>query len=243
VSTKDKLIRAAKKLFYEKGYHATSLKDLAKEMGTATSIIYYYFKNKEELLVRLYEGALEETIDDISKIAQSDMTTTEKMTEIIKYHGRFVMGNQTWSKIFFEEESALPSDFQKSISEKKRQYNKIVEDIYSKGIREGVFKPTSDPRIFVNAILGMCNWLYKWYRPDKGGDPEKISQQLADILTEGYIVSKKKNLDQEQEAIPLGTGTRELSKPDSKQEEIISKIQILTSMTESIAEKLDAIRR
>jgi len=242
MSTKDKLIIAARKLFYEKGYHATSLKDLAKEIGTATSIIYYYFKNKEELLLRIYEGTLDETIDDLSKIAESDMTTTEKMTEIIKYHGRFAMENQTWSKIFFEEESALPYDFQKSILKKKQQYNKIIEDIYSKGIKEGVFKPTPDLRIIVNSILGMYIWAYKWYRPDRGDDPEKIAQQMADLLIDGYTISKSKDLDQKQEAISPVTETGALPNSDRKIEEVLDKIQILTSMTESLAEKLDVIR-
>ncbi|MFH1625412.1 MAG: TetR/AcrR family transcriptional regulator [Pseudomonadota bacterium] len=236
-------MEAAKKLFYEKGFHATSLKDLAKEIGTTTGIIYYYFKSKEELLVRIYGDTLDETIDDLSKIAHSHMTTTEKMTEIIKYHGRFAMENQTWSKIFFEEESALPRDFQRLISTKKRQYNEIIEDLYSEGVREGVFNRTPDLKIFVNAILGMCNWAYKWYRLNEESDPEKISQQFADILAEGYSDSKKKDLDEEKETVLPGQGVTELSDVNSKFEEISSKIQIMNSVTESLAEKLDDIRK
>ena len=241
MSTKDKIIRAAEKLFFEKGYHATSLKDLAKEIGTTTSIIYYYFKSKEELLVRIYELDLEESIDGLMKIAQSHTSTTEKMTEIIKYCTKHNMKKKSRAKIFFEEESALPSNFQKLIREKKRQYNKVIEDIYSDGIKEGVFKPTPDLRVFVNAVLGMYIWVYKWYRPNRGDDPEKISQQIAHILTEGFVVSKKRDLNEE-EAIPAAPVITELYNSDRKFDEVISKIQILTSVTESLVEKLDGIR-
>ncbi|MEW6616487.1 MAG: TetR/AcrR family transcriptional regulator [Thermodesulfobacteriota bacterium] len=242
MSTKDKIMRAAKKLFCEKGYHATSLKDLAKEIGTTTSIIYYYFNSKEELLVRIYELELEESIDGLLKIAHSKIPTTKKMADIIKYCAKYNMEKQSWAKIFFEEESALPSNFQKLIQNKKRQYNKVFEDIYSDGVKEGVFKPTPNLRVIVNSILGMYIWAYKWYRPDRGDDPEKIAQQMADILLEGYTISKRKYLDQEQEVTSPGTEMETLSSPDRKIEEVLDKIQTLTSMTESLAEKLDVIR-
>jgi len=177
------------------------------------------------------------------KIANSDMPTTEKMAEIIKYDTRFKIEKLPLTKIVFEEESSLPKNFQKLTRERKRKYNKIIEDVYANGIKEGVFKSTPDLRIFVNAVLGMCSWVYKWYRPSNGDDPEKISQQFTDVLREGYIVSKKKDLDQEQEAIPPSPEVVELSDVDCKFEEIISKIQILISGTESLAKKSDDIRK
>jgi len=111
-------MRSAKKLFYEKGYHATSLKDLAKETGITTSNIYYYFESKEELLVQIYQLELEESIDGLLKIAQSDLPTVGKMVEITKYCAKHNMKKQPGAKIFFEEESALPSNFQKLIGGK-----------------------------------------------------------------------------------------------------------------------------
>lgn len=242
MSTKDKIIRAAEKLFFEKGYHATSLKDLAKEIDTTTSIIYYYFKSKEELLVRIYELELEESINGLMKIAQSHTSTIEKMMGIIKYCTKHNMKKKSRAKIFFQEELALPSNFQELIRKKKREYNKVIEDIYSQGIKEGVFKPTPDLRVFVNAILGMYIWVYKWYRPDRGDDPEKISQQISDILTEGFVVSQKRDLNEKQEAIPAAPEMGALSNSDHKIEEVLDKIQILTSMAESLGEKLNGVR-
>lgn len=239
MSTKDKIMRAAKKLFCEKGYHATSLKDLAKEIGTTTSIIYYYFNSKEELLVRIYELELEESIDGLLEIANSAIPTTKKLADIIKYCAKLNMEKQSWAKIFFEEESALPSNFQKLIRNKKRQYNKVFEDIYSDGVKEGVFKPTPDLRVIVNSILGMYIWAYKWYMPGRGDDPEKIAQQMIDILTQGFLVSKEKALNEE--AIPAAPAITELYSSDRKFDEVISKIQILTSITESLGEKLDGV--
>jgi AcrR family transcriptional regulator len=243
MSTKDKIMVAAKKLFFEKGYHATSLRDLAKEIGATTSIIYYYFKNKEELLVRIYEGLFEESIDGLSKIAQSNMPTIEKMAEIIKYHGKFIMVGQPLAKIIFVEESLLPNDYQKLIRDKKRIYNKIIEDTYANGVKEGVFKPSLDLKVFVRAIIGMGNWAYKWYEPNKGDDPEKICQEFVDILTEGYLISKKKGFNQEKEGIAPSPEIVDLSNVDRKLEEIMSKIQILTSTIELLTEKSEGIHR
>lgn len=197
-STKDKILTSAKRLFSEKGYQATSLKDIVEEIGKTPGIIYYYFESKEEILVRIYEGIMEEAIEGMSKMVSSDTSTSEKMSEAIRYHAEFIMQKQPYTKILFDEESFLPYDFQKLIRKKKGEYSKLVEDVYADGIREGVFKPTLDLRVLMNAIFGMINWTYRWYSSDKRSDFKKIYEQFVDILTEGYTVVRDKELDLEE---------------------------------------------
>lgn len=237
---KDEIIKSATKLFYEKGYHSTTMSDLAKEVGTTKAAIYYYFKGKEELLVRIYEETIRDSVEQISEIADSSVSTTEKIRRIIKNHIKnFIIKRQPMMKIFFQEEGELPNNIYKSIQIKKRNYNKIIEGIYLKGMEEGVFIHTSNVVLDVNAILGMCSWSYKWYKPNGRFDPEEMSDHFIKLLEEGYLVSKKKGPDQF--AAPSGMEGKRVSDSDSTSKGIIDRIQFHASMIEQLTKELNDI--
>ncbi|MEW6614305.1 MAG: TetR/AcrR family transcriptional regulator [Thermodesulfobacteriota bacterium] len=240
MSKKDEIIRASTSLFYEKGYHSTTMNDLAKEVGTTKAALYYYFKGKEELLVRIYEETIRDSVEQISEIANSGLSTTEKIREIIRNHIKnFIIKRQPMMKIFFQEEGELPSKIYKSIQRKKRNYNKIFEDVYSKGVEEGVFIRTSNVALHVNAILGMCTWAYKWYKPDGRFDPEEMSDHFVKLLEEGYLVSKKKESDQF--VSPPDIDGRGVSDSDSTSKGIIDRIQFHASIIEQLTRELNNI--
>lgn len=237
---KDEIIRSATKLFYEKGYHSTTMSDLAKEVGTTKAAIYYYFEGKQELLVRIYEETIRDSVEQISEIADSSISTTEKFREIIRNHIKsLIIKRQPMMKIFFQEEGALPNKIYRSIQEKKRKYNKIIEDIYSKGMEEGVFIQTSNVVLHVNAILGMCTWVYKWYKPNGGYDPEEVFDHFVKLLEGGYLVLKKK--ESNRAAAPSDMEGKRVSDSGSTSKGIIDRIQFHASMIEQLTEKLNDI--
>ena len=91
--------------------------------------------------------------------------------------------------VFFSEESQLPEKDFKKIRAEKKKYTRIVEKIIAEGISQGMFKK-ADPTLQAYALLGMCNWIYKWYQPEKTTyTPEQIADHFIALLQSGYLES------------------------------------------------------
>jgi AcrR family transcriptional regulator len=183
-----KIVEAATSLFHRKGYKATTLEEVAKELGLTKAALYHYIPGKEKLLSIIYRQAFEKIFHRIYEISAQDISPKEKLRQIIRDHiCNIITSNIAMFSVFFAEENQLPSkDFQK-IRAEKRKYTKLVMNIIEEGVAQGVFKPV-DARLQAYAILGMCNWIYKWYKPDKGVyAPEQIAEQFIALLESGYL--------------------------------------------------------
>jgi TetR/AcrR family transcriptional regulator, cholesterol catabolism regulator len=185
---KQLIVDAAVQIFHEKGYHAATLDDVAHVLGVTKAALYNYVSSKQNLLSVIYIQALESFFAEGYEIGESDLAPPEKMRVLIRHHIKHVViDNLSMFGVFFSEENQLPEpDFQ-TIRKEKRKYTRVFEDIIEAGIEGNFFRPT-DPKLHASAIIGMCNWLYRWYRPD--GDfrtPDEIADHFLDLLENGYL--------------------------------------------------------
>ncbi len=186
-----KIIASAAELFHKKGFKSATLNALAKELGLSKTALYHYVSSKEHLLSMVYGQAFEKIFERIHEISAMEVPPDEKLSLILRDHIKNItIENAALFSVFFAEENQLPKkDFQK-IREEKRKYSKIIEDIIKDGIDKGIFRPT-DPRLQSNAILGMCNWVYKWYRPDRAAySPDQVADHFIALLEAGYLARK-----------------------------------------------------
>ncbi|MBW2101747.1 MAG: TetR family transcriptional regulator [Deltaproteobacteria bacterium] len=163
------VIDAAVKVFHQKGYRAATLDDVASELGLTKPALYHYVSSKEDLLSQIYLRALESFFQTIYEIREMDLSPLDKLRCFVRRHlEQIVVKNLAMFSVFFSEENELPrKDFLK-IRTEKRKFSRVVEDIIQEGIDLGIFRAV-DPRLQANAIIGMCNWLYRWYRPGRSG--------------------------------------------------------------------------
>lgn len=185
---KQRIIDTAVRIFHEKGYHAATLDDVARELGLTKAALYHYVSSKEELLSIIYIQALESFFETAYQIGELALTPPEKLRVFIRHHIKdIIVGNLAMFAVFFSEENQLPEkDFQE-IRREKRKYTRVVEGIIQAGITQGFFRAT-DPKLQAFAIIGMCNWLYKWYQPGEGGQgPDDIADHFIDLLEHGYL--------------------------------------------------------
>jgi AcrR family transcriptional regulator len=183
-----KIVEAATSLFQKKGFKATTLEEVAKELSLTKAALYHYIPGKEKLLSIIYGQAFDKIFHRIYEISALDISPQEKLRQIIRDHiCNIITSNIAMFAVFFAEENQLPSkDFQQ-IRAEKRKYTQLVRKIIEEGMAQGVFKPV-DSRLQAYAILGMCNWLYKWYRPYKEVfTPEQIAAQFIALLESGYL--------------------------------------------------------
>ena len=192
---KQKIIEVAATLFCKKGYQSTSLDDVAKEIGISKAGIYHYVSSKDDLLSIIYTQAFEKIFQETYEIGRMDLPPDEKLRRILDNHIKnIIVRDLSMFSVFFSEESQLPEkDFQK-IRQEKRRYTRIIEEIIEEGIALGLFREL-DPQLQAYAILGMCNWIYKWYRPERTKyDTEVIANNFIALLEVGYLKREAKEV-------------------------------------------------
>ena len=183
---KKMIIDAAVKVFHQKGYRAATLDDVANELGLTRPALYHYVSSKENLLSLIYIKALESFFATIYEITGMDLLPPEKLRLFVRRHlQKIVIENLAMFTVFFSEENQLPAkDFQK-IRKEKRKFTRVVEEIIEEGISQGYFRNVN-AKLQANAIIGMCNWLFRWYTPGQSSfKPDEIADQFIDLLENG----------------------------------------------------------
>lgn len=182
----DEILASAATLFAEKGFRAITINDVAASLGYTKSVVYYYFKNKNEILWQIFDRMHDTYINTITEIVGKQRSSSETLREIIYSHALNVMQRKDWTAIYFRDESELEEGQRALILKRKREYDKLIEEVYRKGVSEGVFKdiPT---HIAVTGFMGMCNWLHTWFDEKGPLSAEQIAEHYCDILAGGYI--------------------------------------------------------
>lgn len=183
-----KITDTAAELFHRKGYRSTTLDDVSKKLGITKAALYHYVSSKEKLLSRIYIQALENIFRNTDKIAGKDLPPDVRLRLIIQNHIKgIIIQSISMFSVFFTEENQLPAKEFRKIRREKRKYTRIVEEIIEEGISQGLFRK-SDPKLQAFAIIGMCNWVYKWYKPGPDSyTPEQIADYFTSLLERGYL--------------------------------------------------------
>jgi AcrR family transcriptional regulator len=175
----EEILAAAARIFREKGYHGASVRDIAESVGLLKGSLYHYIRSKEELLARLFEGALEDTVRELERIAAADARPSERLGEMVKAYALAVTANLDSVGLYLREWRSLPGPELTRLRARRRAMRALFEDVIAEGVRARELA-TSDPKIAALAILGMCNWIYEWYRPRGRLRPEQLASELAE---------------------------------------------------------------
>ena len=185
-AVRDQILRTAADLFREGGFRATTLDDIVKPLGMSKASLYTYFRAKEEILAAISRETIERFTRELALVRRSDLSPEEKLRRIVRGHVRFVIANRSFLTVFFSEEPSLPPRFARALAAQKDRYDKGVEAVVAEGIRDGVFRDVP-PRFVVFGLLGMVNWIYKWYNPRGGWGAEDISSAFLAIIEDGLL--------------------------------------------------------
>jgi AcrR family transcriptional regulator len=186
----EEILSSAVSLFAARGFRAVTIDDIAANLGYTKSVVYYYFKSKNEILWQVFSRIYDAYFESISSIIELGLEPQDAMSRIIRAHATNVMERREWNAIYYRDESELTEKQQKLILNRKREYDATIESVYQDGVDKGVFRniPTA---VAVRAILGMCNWLYTWYKEDGLLPASAIADHCISMLTDGYLVPGK----------------------------------------------------
>ena len=178
-SREDEILAAAARIFREKGYHATSVRDIAESVGLLKGSLYHYIRSKEELLVRLFDGALEDTVRELETIASREVSAGERLRDMVGAYVLSLTNNLDAVGLYLREWRALPPPDLARLRARRRAMRASFESVIAEGARRREFA-AGDEKISALAILGMCNWLFEWYRPRGRMKAEQLAAELAD---------------------------------------------------------------
>jgi AcrR family transcriptional regulator len=183
---REQILRTAADLFRERGYRASTLDDIARRLGMSKASLYTYFRAKEEMLAAISRATIAAFTRELALVSASSLSPEDKLRRVVREHVRFVIANRSFLTVFFSEEASLPPRLARALAAQKDRYDKGVEAIVVEGIRSGVFRD-APPRLVVFGLLGMLNWLYKWYNPAGRWGAEEVSAAFLDLVEGGLV--------------------------------------------------------
>jgi TetR/AcrR family transcriptional regulator, cholesterol catabolism regulator len=185
----EEVYTAALRLFREKGYHATSMQDIAGVVGLYKGSLYHYIGGKEDLLVQVFERAMGSLLDEVEGIAANPAAgPTAQLRAIICAHVQAVAANLDALTVYLHEWRALGGESLTRVRAQRERYVEVIDAIVERGSALGEFR-AADARIATLGVLGMCNWLCQWYQPGGRLSPAEIGDHFADLVLGGLKTS------------------------------------------------------
>jgi AcrR family transcriptional regulator len=182
----DQLLETATRLFKEKGYHNTSMQDLADALGIQKGSLYYYIESKEELLQRLLESATSFLSFQIDEIYASDLPPAEKLCWVLENHAVMMMDHLDLVAVYLQEYRNLPPERLKEALAVRKHYEQVLMQIIKDGITIGDFRPTN-VKMAAFGLLGMVNWTHQWFSPEGPFTSREIAATLSDLALYGLV--------------------------------------------------------
>lgn len=178
------ILEAAAVMFRDKGYTATSMRDLAEAVQLKASSLYNHINGKEEILKTICFQNAKVFHDELAAIEVSSMTVTEKVEQLVRFH--IVMATEEVTSItsFNDEWRHLTEPDLSRFKELRKEYEQRFKAILEAGIKEGTFK-NIDPTILLHTLLSSIRWVYDWYRTGRPCTPDELTREITDIVLSG----------------------------------------------------------
>lgn len=176
------IINAAIKLFSQKGYAATSIRDLSKEVNMKSASLYHYFSSKKDLLDVIMRRYLTELFQGGKQVCEQffDQGPEIALVNIIKFHVESHGKERLAALVVDTEYRSLEGKSKEEIRRLRKEYESLWEKILEKGKQEGIFH-YSDKKITSFALIGLCTGVAHWYREDGRLTLNEIAEQYAKL--------------------------------------------------------------
>jgi TetR/AcrR family transcriptional regulator, cholesterol catabolism regulator len=184
----EEVLQSAANIFFAKGFHATSIEDVARDVGMLKGSLYYYIKSKDDLLFQLLLAGIEDSDAFIARQIDPQGDPLQELERAIRAQIDYIIQNRVQFGLFLHEFDSLSGKRQHKLISVMSRYNSRFVELVRRGQEQGKLIP-GEPWIIVNGILGMCNWLYRWYDTDEISDPEQVKKIFLRMLLQGIYKS------------------------------------------------------
>ena len=182
------VLSTAAQMFNERGFHATSLDDIAARLGVSKPTLYYYVKSKDQILLECVQQGLEMTLEGIEVSRKAGGSALDQLEACMRVYAHIVTMDFGMCLIRVGDEQ-LPPDSRKALRRMKAQIDLAFRRLVEAGVQQGLLAPC-DPKMAAFMIGGALSWIGRWY--DAGGaySPQEIADHAVQTLLQGVVLRK-----------------------------------------------------
>jgi TetR/AcrR family transcriptional regulator len=179
------ILKSAAAAFRRRGYHGASVDEIASALEMTKGNLYYYFKNKEEILFACHEYSLDKLLVLMAEVQAEDTTPEVKLRKLMLAFVHLILDDLHGTALTLDPEALSPPLLKRVIA-KRDQFDHGIRTIIQDGMDRGVFRP-GDPKMIEFAMMGAVNWISKWFDPAGEQTSDQIGDAFADYLVGGLL--------------------------------------------------------
>jgi AcrR family transcriptional regulator len=182
-STRVQILHSAAAAFRKLGFHGTTVERIARSLKMEKGNLYYYFRNKEEILFACHQYSLDRLSHVLDDVGACGQPPDEKLRMLIAALVHTILDDLHGTSLFIDLVALAPSHLRTIITRRDR-VDRGMRQIIADGMSSGLFAPR-DAKLVSFAILGAVNWIPRWFRPDGPAGSQAIADCFADYLVAG----------------------------------------------------------
>ncbi len=179
------LLRAATRLFGERGFHATSMQDLAEALGMNRGSLYHYIDSKDDLLWSILSNALDLLLARVEPVLTDDADPARRLANGVREHLHVAADFAEELSLIQIELRSLTDERRRQMIQRRNAYEDLWRAALNDGITSGQLRPDIDVRLAGIGILSACNWFTQWYRPDGPMSVDQIADGFIALFMQG----------------------------------------------------------
>jgi AcrR family transcriptional regulator len=180
---RDAILRAAARLFRERGFADTGMRDIAEAADLSAANLYHYFDGKNDLLVYCQDRALDRMLEAVASARRASPSAAERLRLVLTAHLRTLLDDIEGATAHLQIES-LPPAMRTTIVRKRDRYEQALRRVIAEGVKSGELV-AMDPAIVARAMLGAMNWTVTWFRPEGQDTAAAVGDVIARFLVRG----------------------------------------------------------
>ncbi len=182
-STRIDILKSAAKAFRKLGYHGATVEQIAAALHMKKGNLYYYFKNKEDILYACHNYSLDRLNQILDEIERSGLAADDKLRRLIVAFVHTILDELHGTALFLDLEALSPAHL-KAVIVRRDQFDRGVRKVLEEGMNEGTFG-RGDPKLLAFALFGAVNWIPRWFHPEGPATSQEIADYFARFLIEG----------------------------------------------------------
>jgi AcrR family transcriptional regulator len=181
------ILKSAAAAFRRRGYHGASVGEIADALHMTKGSLYYYFRNKEQILYFCHDYSLDILIDLLKEVEAESRSPEEKLRRLIVAFVHMIIDELHGTALTMDLTALSPRALRRIIAKRDR-FDRGIRRVLQEGMEAGAFR-RGDAKLQAFAILGAVNWIPRWFDPRGSATSEEIGQAFADYLLRGLLVS------------------------------------------------------
>ena len=184
--TRDEILAAAAQIFSQKGFHATSMQDIAQAVNLQKASLYHHISSKQEILVDVLDQALDLLIANMQRVMQQPLPPDELLRQAMCVYMTTILQQRDLAGVLLLEHRSLEPELHSRHIPRRDRFEGLWRDLINQGLQAGLFS-CDDPAMAARALLGAMNWAITWYRPEGKLSAEQIAGQFTDLFLVGLL--------------------------------------------------------